>query len=177
MKVLIYERTHKGDPDERGIFGVQDCMGSIRNWNYDAVIGIGGKRPWKEDSDIRQKFNWVGIGPKRIKGVKRKRGNIVVFSHFRLLEETGAILEHDFPNLAAYMYGDGKRFTMSHRLPLLALKEVEQILTMSRSYPPSKDFSITDDPEKLVRQEEDCTCVCFDQKKGHSSPCCSKSVR
>lgn len=66
MKILIYKRTHKGDPDEKGIFGIHDCMGRIRNWEYDAVIGIGGKTAWIVDEDIKYKINWVGIGPKRI---------------------------------------------------------------------------------------------------------------
>ena len=39
MKVLVYKRTHTGDPSENGVFGESDCMGAIRNWHYDAVIG------------------------------------------------------------------------------------------------------------------------------------------
>jgi hypothetical protein len=31
-----------GDPDETGQFGVCDCIGQVRSWNYEAVIGIGG---------------------------------------------------------------------------------------------------------------------------------------
>src|SRR5205823_1424348 len=43
MKVLVYKQTHSGDPDERtGVWGVSDCMGRIRSWPYDAVIGVGG---------------------------------------------------------------------------------------------------------------------------------------
>lgn len=86
MKVLIYKRTHKGDPNTEGIFGNQDCMGIIRNWNYDAVIGIGGKLPWKEDADIKYKINWIGLEPKKIKSPS-DRGDKVVFAHFELYEE------------------------------------------------------------------------------------------
>lgn len=43
MRTLIYKRTHSGDPDsESGVFGNHDCMGSVKGWQYDAVIGIGG---------------------------------------------------------------------------------------------------------------------------------------
>ena len=43
MRTLIYKRTHSGDPDpESGVFGNNDCMGRVKGWQYDAVIGIGG---------------------------------------------------------------------------------------------------------------------------------------
>lgn len=87
MRVLIYKRTHKHDPDERGIFGIQDCMGQIRNWNYDAVIGIGGKSAWKGHTDIKYKINWIGLEPKVVGSTKR--GNLVAFAHFGLYEENG----------------------------------------------------------------------------------------
>jgi hypothetical protein len=46
MNTLVYKRTHTGDPDESGIFGIHDCMGQVRGWNFGAVIGVGGKSPW-----------------------------------------------------------------------------------------------------------------------------------
>ena len=69
MRVLIYKRTHKGDPNETGIFGIQDCMGRIRNWNYDAVIGIGGESAWRDDIGIKYKINWIGLAPQRNAGI------------------------------------------------------------------------------------------------------------
>ena len=48
MRILIYKRTHTGDPDpEHGIFGeaadeATDCMGKVRGYGFDAVIGVGG---------------------------------------------------------------------------------------------------------------------------------------
>jgi hypothetical protein len=41
MRGLIYKRTHDDDPED-GVFGVYDCMTSVRSWNFDAVIGVGG---------------------------------------------------------------------------------------------------------------------------------------
>ena len=42
MRVLIYKRTHTGDPDENGWFGHLGCMGKVRCSDFQAVIGIGG---------------------------------------------------------------------------------------------------------------------------------------
>jgi len=140
MKVLIYKRTHKGDPDENGIFGNQDCMGRIRNWNYDAVIGIGGNVPWKKDVDIKHKINWIGLEPKKNCSPK-KRGDEVVFSHFELYEENGINIHERFPKLFEYMYGNRKRFDMSSNLPEGVFEEVKQILDSIKDRPPSKSYA------------------------------------
>ena len=50
--VMIYKRTHNGDPDSTGVFGINDCMGRIRDRNYDAVNGTGGNKPWRGYEDI-----------------------------------------------------------------------------------------------------------------------------
>jgi hypothetical protein len=143
MKVLIYKRTHKGDPDIEGIFGSQDCMGRIRNWNYDAVIGIGGNAPWKEDADIKHKINWIGLEPKKINSPKM-RGDKVVFSHFRLYEEEGVNIKDHFPNLFKYMYGNRKRFDMSSDLPKDVFEEVKQILDSIEDSPASEAYAVED---------------------------------
>jgi hypothetical protein len=39
MRILTYKRTHVGDPDQDGRFGIYDCMGRVRNYPFDAVIG------------------------------------------------------------------------------------------------------------------------------------------
>ncbi|MFP9097763.1 hypothetical protein ACLI09_01810 [Flavobacterium sp. RHBU_24] len=141
MRVLIYKRTHKGDPDSRGIFGNQDCMGKVRNWDFDAVIGIGGKAPWRNDSDIRYKINWIGLGPHKVESAGR--GPAVVFSNFALFEETGLNIEENFPNLFDYMYDSRKRFDMSEMLPEDVFKEVNKILAIATDYPPSAHFNAT----------------------------------
>ena len=38
-RILIYKRTHTGDSDAKGCFGIHDCMGSFRARDFDAVIG------------------------------------------------------------------------------------------------------------------------------------------
>jgi len=52
MRTLIYKRTHTGDPDANGCFGIYDCMGRVRALDFDAVIGIGG---------IGSEAQWAGI--------------------------------------------------------------------------------------------------------------------
>src|SRR5437867_10741882 len=42
LQILTYKRTHNGDPDVYGCFGIHDCMGSVRDLPFDAVIGVGG---------------------------------------------------------------------------------------------------------------------------------------
>ena len=65
VRVFIYKRTHQGDPDSLGHFGVQDRMGRLRSCRFDAVIGIGGISDWAESEGISRKVNWIGIGPKK----------------------------------------------------------------------------------------------------------------
>jgi hypothetical protein len=164
MKVLIYKRTHKGDPDERGVFGNQDCMGTIRNWNYDAVIGIGGNAPWKEDADIKHKINWIGKGPKKINS-HSKRGPIVVFSKFQLFEDTGLPLKDHYPNLFQYMFGNRKRFSMSDALPQNVFEEVMHILDSINDCPPSKMYHMDVDTTTVVHHESECKSGCFKGEK------------
>lgn len=142
MKVLIYKRTHKGDPDTNGIFGNQDCMGRIRNWDFDAVIGIGGKSPWKEDIDIKYKINWIGLGPKKVES--DKRGPAVVFENFALFEEKGKDIQHNYPHLFSYMYQSRKRFDMSAVLPQNVLEEVMQILESAKRFAESPEYYTED---------------------------------
>lgn len=42
MRTLVYKRTHNGDPDAEGRFGIHDCMGQVRGYGYEAVIGWAG---------------------------------------------------------------------------------------------------------------------------------------
>ena len=81
MRTLIYKRTHHGDPDVTGQFGICDCMGSVRRWDFDAVIGVGGVGPEPRRYGLDGKVNWIGIGPHK-KAAAGKRGPIVSFDHF-----------------------------------------------------------------------------------------------
>jgi len=140
MKVLIYKRTHRGDPNQNGVFGNQDCMGRVRNWDYDAVIGVGGKRPWIGHEEIKYKINWIGLSPKKIES-KIKRGANIVFSHFELYEEKGENIKIKYPKLFKYMYGSRKRFDMSSKMPEDVFIEVKKIIDSIKDSPKSKSYS------------------------------------
>ena len=60
-RILVYKRTHNGDPNEAGVFGCNDCMATVRDRNFDAVIGVGGisATAYKMDG----KITWIGIRP------------------------------------------------------------------------------------------------------------------
>ena len=109
MKILVYKRTHTGDPDVNGRFGINDCMGTIRNLAFDAVIGVGGTGKVPQSLGIDRKVNWVGINPTRQQGSRIGRAAIVTFEKFALFEERGSLLHSLAPNLAKRMYA-GRRF-------------------------------------------------------------------
>lgn len=111
MKILIYKRTHTGDPDKNGCFGIYDCMGRIRDYNYDAVIGVGGTGREPVSYGIDKKINWVGITP------AKKASNTspvhVKFDTFLLFEHEGPLLEAMAPHLAHRLYDGKARFLLT----------------------------------------------------------------
>ncbi len=112
MRILTYKRTHIGDPDHTGRFGIHDCMGKIRNFEYDAVIGVGGVGVEPQNCGIARKINWVGINPSKSPG-KENKDVEVTFEYFLLLEAQGPLLEELAPLLARRMYEKGVRILLS----------------------------------------------------------------
>lgn len=108
MRILTYKRTHTGDPDNRGIFGINDCMGTIRNRQFDAVVGIGSKSPWSDSIEIAGKVTWIGVGPFRMKSPTH-RGDLIAFERFILLDGDGPLFEEAAPNLAKRFYKGNAR--------------------------------------------------------------------
>jgi hypothetical protein len=90
-RTLIYKRTHKGDPDNGGRFGIHDCMGSVRRRDFDSVIGIGGIGGQARAHGIDGKVNWIGIGSRKGPTTGKHRGPLVTFDHFVIFEEKGRI--------------------------------------------------------------------------------------
>lgn len=106
MRILTYKRTHVGDPDHKGRFGINDCLGQIRDFDYQAVIGVGGIGEEPESYGIDRKINWVGIGPITHTGARDlRRAEIIEFEHFVLLDAAGPLLSSKAPNLARKIYG------------------------------------------------------------------------
>jgi hypothetical protein len=141
LNTLVYKRTHKGDPCECGIFGIDDCMGQVRNWTFDAVIGVGGKSPWSRDAGIARKVNWIGICPSKSEAPS-PRESLVTFDRFLLLNEKGPELKKLAPRFFSYMFEEKHvRLVKSRSLPAKMQQEVEDILQWADNHPethPSK---------------------------------------
>jgi hypothetical protein len=145
MRTLIYKRTHNGDPDpETGVFGNHDCMGEVREWQFDAVIGIGGVGEEPQSHRIAGKLTWIGIGPQAIDHAGR--GPQLIFHHFWYRGEEGPLLKANYPALASHMYSKNVRVRMHSPSSVehqenenAALDEdVKTILQLAMDAPPSR---------------------------------------
>lgn len=143
MRILIYKRTHSGDPDDKsGVFGNCDCMGTVRGRRYDAVIGIGGIGPEPRRKGIAGKLTWVGIGPHKVfDDPKKPNSPHVTFDHFWYRGERGPLLEPMYQALARRMYEKNVRVLM-HSLadgagPEWAEldREIRKILNLAKDAP------------------------------------------
>lgn len=111
MRILIYKRTHTGDPSPDRVFGVNDCMGRIRDLSYDAVIGVGGTGSEPRGYGIDGKITWIGIYPTKIFGGGR-RGPLVTFQRFVLFDAGGPALSSLAPALSKRMYQGRVRYLL-----------------------------------------------------------------
>jgi hypothetical protein len=136
LRVLVYKRTHNGDPDESGCFGAHDCMGAVRDRDFDAVIGVGGVGREAQASGITGKINWIGIGPHKTPA-PGMRGVAVTFDHFHDFGTTGPDFRSLAPTLAERMYANNIRHVMDD-LSDLEYVEVEGILRLGEASPPSR---------------------------------------
>ncbi|MGD9722927.1 MAG: hypothetical protein AB7O59_21135 [Pirellulales bacterium] len=136
MRTLVYKRTHKHDPDERGCFGIEDCMGEVRKRDFDAVIGVGGIGYEARSNGIDGKVNWIGIGAHKHKAPRGYRGPLVTFDHFILFEEDGPDFRELAPNLAERIYATlGQCSFINFDDDEQA--EIDRILRLARREPPS----------------------------------------
>lgn len=108
MRILTYKRTHTGDPDFLGRFGINNCMGRVRGWKFDAVIGVGGIGAAPQNQGIEGRVTWVGRNPSW-QPHPLSYGQIVTFEQFVLLESNGPSLLDLAPFLARRMYERGAR--------------------------------------------------------------------
>lgn len=130
MKILIYKRTHKNDPDRFGRFGIEGCMGRVRAFSFDAVIGVGGISGWPQAEGIARKVNWVGRYPRKQPNPIDNRGPLVTFRRgdFRVMEDRGPLLATISGLLAAAVYGSRSRFLFSSVRGKLAV-EAQRVIT------------------------------------------------
>ncbi len=134
MKTLVYKRTHAGDPDANGCFGIEDCMGRVRGFDFDAVIGIGGVGRQPRSQKIDGKINWIGIGAKK-KFTRKRRWPVVTFRHFALYEKKGKSIRDVAPILARRLLSRNARVVKT--FTAREQREVRDILRMARSAPSS----------------------------------------
>ena len=149
MQVMIYKRTHKGDPCKCGVFGVRDCMGSFRSSReYDAVLGIGGYGNKPKSQGIAGKLTWVGvfrkIGEEKYwKTRKKKKLPVFTFKHFKLWDKCGDSLENRNSHLWRYVK-HRRSFILDLSNPKICNEirtEVENILKKCIEQPASKSVS------------------------------------
>lgn len=131
MQVLIYKRTHPGDPNADGVFGCEDCMGTVRKRPFDAVIGVGGIGPQAQSFGLDRRLNWVGVGAHPSSIPAGSRGPLVTFDRFLLLEDRGPELRSIAPALARHMYATHRRVVMSDRLGPNLQREIQRILSLA----------------------------------------------
>jgi len=139
MRTLVYKRTHTGDPDSGGRFGINGCMGRVRNWPFDAVIGVGGIGPEATTHGIDGRVTWIGIGPHRHRG-RDRRGPVLTFDHFLLFDATGPFLIDHAPRLAEHLYGKNVR-TLLHSTTRTERREIDGILLLAKNAPASLALS------------------------------------
>jgi hypothetical protein len=151
MRTLIYKRTHSGDPDPKtGVFGNHDCMGEVRDWPFDAVIGIGGVGQEPQSHRIAGKLTWIGIGPQAID--RTGRGPQLIFHHFWYRGDKGPLLQTKYPALASRMYDKNVRVLMhspsssehQHSKTAALDREVGEILRLAIAAPPSNGLTDRD---------------------------------
>jgi hypothetical protein len=136
MRSFVYKRTHKGDPDRRGGFGIRDCMGKLRNLDFDSVIGIGGLGSAARDAGIAGKLNWIGVGARKQEfGL---RSPLVTFKHFILFDGKGKEFEELAPALAKRMYSRHAPRFLLNDFDRVERAEIRSILKIARTAGSSK---------------------------------------
>ena len=147
MRALIYKRTHDNDPDPRsGIFGSsggKGCMGQVRRYEYDAVIGVGGISAWPRREGIAGRVTWIGIGPHRYGDPQFPK---VGFDHFKHYGKNGEFLQDVAPKQFKRIYIKKVRLIMSSNLKEDELAEADAILDRARNAPPSGKGSSAANP-------------------------------
>ena len=134
--VLVYRRTHTGDPNEKGVFGCNQCMKSVRAWPYDAVIGIGGIRPDRGFEKISRKVNWIGMWPTR--NPENSDEPLVTFSKFIIWDDKGPLLTECAPKLYKYMFEQGRIPRTGKIFPDDIYEEILHLLKLADSASPSQ---------------------------------------
>jgi hypothetical protein len=104
VRTLIYKRTHTGDPNPRS--GVWlECMGTVKSWEFDAVIGVGGNGEGPRLKGIAGKITFVGISPHKSGDPRRPK---VTFDNFWCPDKMGPFLKNVAPVLWSRLSRSGR---------------------------------------------------------------------
>jgi len=161
MRTLIYKRTHTGDPDRNGWFGIYDCMGRVRSWDFDAVIGVGGFGAEPISHGIDGRVTWIGIGPRKLATVGG-RGPLVTFDRFVLFDGRGPSFIRKAPRLSRRLYSKNVRILL-HDFDDQEQREVTAILRLA------KDAKSSRSKPARVRDGRH---ICRTSKRVKTSPWC-----
>jgi hypothetical protein len=152
MRTLVYLRTHSGDPDEAGVFGIHDCMGEVRTWCFEAVIGVGGMSAEARSRGISGKVTWIGIGPQKHDGPHG--APLVTFDHFLYFGDDGLDFRGEAPTLGRRMYRTGHHVrTVMDDLSAQEQAEVAKLLLLAKDALPSPARNISADDEDAPSSE------------------------
>jgi hypothetical protein len=160
MRTLVYLRTHSGDPDEEGLFGIHDCMDQVRCWCFEAVIGVGGMSAEARSWGIAGQVTWIGIGPQKHDGPHD--APLVTFDHFVYFGSDGLDFRAQAPTLARRMYRTGHHIrTVMDDLSAQEQAEVAKLLLLAAAAPPSPArASSSDDEDALASERKPCHTRC-----------------
>ena len=166
MRTLIYKRTHPGDPDAGGRFGIHDCMGQVRSWEYDAVVGVGGLGAEPSFYRLDGKINWIGVGPRKHER-SNGRGPLVTFDRFVLFEQAGPSFVALAPRLAHRMYRHNVRVLLD-KINAQEAREVRRILALAAKARPSSLGPYEAKSNHVTHQSDSgCRChVCRGERPG-----------
>ena len=148
-RILVYKRTHPHDPGVEGVFGNQDCMGQVRGFDYDVVVGIGGIGAEARSHGIDRRLNWIGIGPIPGRVHPNRNHPTFTFTHFVLQEHTGAFFDVHCPRLAEAMYDSRCRFRLNHTAE--HMQELKKLVAWAKRKAGPSGLYVTPD---LLRQDE-----------------------
>lgn len=107
-RVFIYKMRVEDDPDPNCHWGVDNCMGKMRDWDYDAVIAVAGFN-WEGNKSAVKRIVWVGICPEK---KPSENGTLVDFEVCRYFGENGPLIE-EWPSVSKRLFpteGKGARF-------------------------------------------------------------------
>lgn len=132
MRVLVYKRTHTGDPDHTGCFGCYCCMGQVRSREFDAVIGVGGISGEPVQYGIDRRVTWIGIAP-HVVDIASDGHPVLGFERFYLKDDKGPLLRDKAPRLAKRLFSEN-----APRVLMVDLDaEIKAVLKLAQRAQPS----------------------------------------